>query len=104
MVDTFLLISGFLMCRLLLLELEKRNGKINVLYLYIMRYIRLVSINPKLKKLKSCFQANAFLLSCNPVPHDASLAHAKWSPLGQQDNYREEEMLGVVVVESLVCE
>ncbi|KAF2899933.1 hypothetical protein ILUMI_06250 [Ignelater luminosus] len=41
LVDTFLLISGFLMCRLLLLELEKRNGKVNVLALYIGRYLRL---------------------------------------------------------------
>ncbi|XP_057655436.1 nose resistant to fluoxetine protein 6-like [Diorhabda carinulata] len=40
-VDTFLLISAFLMCRLLLLELDKRKGKINFLMLYIARYIRL---------------------------------------------------------------
>ncbi|CAH1176236.1 unnamed protein product [Phaedon cochleariae] len=41
LVDTFLLVSGFLMCRLLLLELEKRKGKINIIILYIARYIRL---------------------------------------------------------------
>lgn len=41
LVDTFLLISGFLMCRLLLLELEKRNGKVNFITIYIARYIRL---------------------------------------------------------------
>ncbi|XP_030758304.1 nose resistant to fluoxetine protein 6-like [Sitophilus oryzae] len=41
LVDSFLLISGFLMCHLLLIELEKRNGKINVFILYIARYIRL---------------------------------------------------------------
>lgn len=40
LVDTFLLVSGFLLCRLLLIELEKKNGKINVLILYIARYIR----------------------------------------------------------------
>lgn len=40
LVDTFLLLSGFLFARLLLLELEKRNGKINFLILYIFRYIR----------------------------------------------------------------
>ncbi|KAJ8949571.1 hypothetical protein NQ318_016202, partial [Aromia moschata] len=41
LVDTFLLVSGFLMCRLLLIELEKRKGQINVAVLYIARYIRL---------------------------------------------------------------
>nr|XP_008198006.2 PREDICTED: nose resistant to fluoxetine protein 6 isoform X1 [Tribolium castaneum] len=41
LVDTFLLVSGFLMCYLLLLELDKRKGRINVLVLYIARYIRL---------------------------------------------------------------
>ncbi|CAH1111035.1 unnamed protein product [Psylliodes chrysocephalus] len=40
-VDTFLLLSGFLMCRLLLIELDKRKGKMNFLLLYIARYIRL---------------------------------------------------------------
>ncbi|XP_060523554.1 nose resistant to fluoxetine protein 6-like isoform X2 [Cylas formicarius] len=41
LVDTFLLVSGFLMCRLLLAELDKRNGKINIFVLYITRYVRL---------------------------------------------------------------
>ncbi|XP_063906237.1 nose resistant to fluoxetine protein 6-like isoform X2 [Zophobas morio] len=41
LVDTFLLISGFLLCYLLLIELEKRKGRINVPLLYIARYIRL---------------------------------------------------------------
>lgn len=41
LVDSFLLLSGFLFARLLLLELEKRNGKINFGLLYIFRYIRL---------------------------------------------------------------
>lgn len=40
MVDTFLLLSGFLMCRLLLVELEKRKGKINFGIIYIARYLR----------------------------------------------------------------
>lgn len=40
LVDTFLLLSGFLFARLLLVELDKRNGKINFLLLYIFRYIR----------------------------------------------------------------
>ncbi|XP_072397889.1 nose resistant to fluoxetine protein 6-like [Diabrotica undecimpunctata] len=40
-VDTFLLISGFLMCRLLLIEMDKRKGRINFFALYIARYIRL---------------------------------------------------------------
>ncbi|XP_058118232.1 nose resistant to fluoxetine protein 6-like [Anopheles ziemanni] len=41
LVDTFLLLSGFLFARLLLLELDKRKGRINVLLLYVFRYIRL---------------------------------------------------------------
>lgn len=41
LVDSFLLISGFLFARLILIELEKRNGKINFGILYIFRYIRL---------------------------------------------------------------
>ncbi|GLV41238.1 uncharacterized protein CBL_04762 [Carabus blaptoides fortunei] len=41
LVDTYLLISGFLMCRLLLLELKKREGKVNFIFLYICRYVRL---------------------------------------------------------------
>nr|CAI5836893.1 unnamed protein product [Callosobruchus analis] len=41
LVDTFLLVSGFLLGRLLLMELDKRRGKINFAILYIARYIRL---------------------------------------------------------------
>lgn len=41
LVDTFLLLSGFLFTRLLLIELDKRHGKINFGLLYIFRYIRL---------------------------------------------------------------
>ncbi|CAH1964853.1 unnamed protein product [Acanthoscelides obtectus] len=41
LVDTFLLVSGFLLSRLLLMELDKRRGKINFAILYIARYIRL---------------------------------------------------------------
>uniref|UniRef100_A0AAG5CQ94 Nose resistant-to-fluoxetine protein N-terminal domain-containing protein n=1 Tax=Anopheles atroparvus TaxID=41427 RepID=A0AAG5CQ94_ANOAO len=41
LVDTFLLLSGFLFARLLLIELDKRKGRINVLLLYLFRYIRL---------------------------------------------------------------
>ncbi|EAT43757.1 AAEL004811-PA, partial [Aedes aegypti] len=41
LVDTFLLLSGFLFARLLLIELDKRHGKINFGLLYIFRYIRL---------------------------------------------------------------
>ncbi|XP_055682064.1 nose resistant to fluoxetine protein 6-like isoform X1 [Lutzomyia longipalpis] len=41
LVDTFLLLSGFLFARLLLVELEKRKGKVNFGFLYIFRYIRL---------------------------------------------------------------
>ncbi|KAM7346795.1 nose resistant to fluoxetine protein 6-like isoform 2-T2 [Cochliomyia hominivorax] len=40
-VDIFLLLSGFLFCRILLIELERRQGRLNVLILYIGRYIRL---------------------------------------------------------------
>ncbi|XP_037931842.1 nose resistant to fluoxetine protein 6-like, partial [Teleopsis dalmanni] len=40
-VDLFLLLSGFLFCRILLIELERRRGKLNVLVLYIARFIRL---------------------------------------------------------------
>ncbi|KAF5305499.1 hypothetical protein FQA39_LY01590 [Lamprigera yunnana] len=40
-VETFLLMGGFLMCRLLLLELIKQEGKVNLLLLYAVRYIRL---------------------------------------------------------------
>lgn len=41
LVDTFLLLSGFLFCRLLLQELEKKKGGVNVFFLYIARYVRL---------------------------------------------------------------
>ncbi|XP_023037117.1 nose resistant to fluoxetine protein 6 [Drosophila willistoni] len=39
--DMFLLLSGFLLCRILLFELERRGGKVNPLMLYVARYIRL---------------------------------------------------------------
>lgn len=39
LVDTFLLLSGFLFARILLRELDKRRS-VNFLYLYIFRYIR----------------------------------------------------------------
>lgn len=41
LVDTFLLLSGLLFARLLMLELEKRKGRINFGLLYVFRYIRL---------------------------------------------------------------
>uniref|UniRef100_A0A182SXU3 Acyltransferase 3 domain-containing protein n=1 Tax=Anopheles maculatus TaxID=74869 RepID=A0A182SXU3_9DIPT len=41
LVDTFLLLSGFLFARLLLLELDKRHGRLNFGLLYVFRYIRL---------------------------------------------------------------
>uniref|UniRef100_A0A182PNQ7 Nose resistant-to-fluoxetine protein N-terminal domain-containing protein n=1 Tax=Anopheles epiroticus TaxID=199890 RepID=A0A182PNQ7_9DIPT len=41
LVDTFLLLSGFLFARLLLLELDKRKGRVNFALLYAFRYIRL---------------------------------------------------------------
>uniref|UniRef100_A0A1A9X1E4 Uncharacterized protein n=1 Tax=Glossina brevipalpis TaxID=37001 RepID=A0A1A9X1E4_9MUSC len=40
-VDVFLLLSGFLFCRILLIELHRRHGQINVFILYIARWIRL---------------------------------------------------------------
>jgi peptidoglycan/LPS O-acetylase OafA/YrhL len=40
LVDSFLLLSGFLFARLVLIELDKRRGKINFGILYIFRYIR----------------------------------------------------------------
>lgn len=40
LVDSFLLLSGFLFARLVLIELDKRRGKINFGVLYIFRYIR----------------------------------------------------------------
>lgn len=41
LVDSFLLLSGFLFARLLLIELDKRHGKVNFGLLYIFRYMRL---------------------------------------------------------------
>ncbi|CAO1386214.1 unnamed protein product [Diamesa serratosioi] len=41
LVDSFLLLSGFLFARLILIELDKRRGKINFGLLYVFRYIRL---------------------------------------------------------------
>ncbi|KAI5643617.1 acyltransferase family domain-containing protein [Phthorimaea operculella] len=41
LVDTFLFLSAFLFCRLLLIELDKRGGKLNVLPILVFRYIRL---------------------------------------------------------------
>lgn len=41
LVDSFLLLSGFLFTRLIMLELNKRKGQVNFLLLYIFRYIRL---------------------------------------------------------------
>lgn len=41
LVDTFLLLSGLLFARLLMLELEKRKGSVNFGLLYVFRYIRL---------------------------------------------------------------
>ncbi|XP_058833255.1 nose resistant to fluoxetine protein 6-like isoform X2 [Topomyia yanbarensis] len=41
LVDTFLLLSGFLFARLLLIELDKRRGRVNFAVIYIFRYIRL---------------------------------------------------------------
>lgn len=39
--DTFLLISGFLVCWCLMRELDRRNGKINFLMVIVNRYLRL---------------------------------------------------------------
>jgi len=41
LVDSFLLLSGFLFARLILVEMDKRRGRINFGLLYIFRYIRL---------------------------------------------------------------
>lgn len=41
LVDTFLLISGFLFAHLVLVELEKRRGRVNFGMLYVFRYVRL---------------------------------------------------------------
>ncbi|XP_077293733.1 nose resistant to fluoxetine protein 6-like [Arctopsyche grandis] len=43
LVDTFLFISAFLFCRLLLAEFDKRKGRVNVLPIYVFRYIRVTS-------------------------------------------------------------
>nr|XP_021182728.2 nose resistant to fluoxetine protein 6 [Helicoverpa armigera] len=40
LVDTFLMLSAFLFSRLMLVELEKRRGKLNVIPILIFRYIR----------------------------------------------------------------
>ncbi|XP_073967401.1 nose resistant to fluoxetine protein 6-like [Choristoneura fumiferana] len=40
LVDTFLFLSAFLFCRLLLIELDKRKGRLNVIPILIFRYIR----------------------------------------------------------------
>ncbi|XP_032678635.1 nose resistant to fluoxetine protein 6-like isoform X1 [Odontomachus brunneus] len=40
LVDTFLMLSGFLFCRILLQELDKRKS-VNFLHLYVIRYFRL---------------------------------------------------------------
>ncbi|XP_061706201.1 nose resistant to fluoxetine protein 6-like [Cydia pomonella] len=40
LVDTFLFLSAFLFCRLLLIELDKRDGRLNVIPILIFRYIR----------------------------------------------------------------
>lgn len=40
LVDTFLLLSAFLFSRILLAELDKRRGKLNVLPILLFRYIR----------------------------------------------------------------
>lgn len=41
LVDTFLLLSGFLFAHLLMVELEKRHGNVNFLVVFLGRYIRL---------------------------------------------------------------
>lgn len=41
LVDTFLLLSGFLFAHLVLVELEKRRGSVNFGVLYAFRYVRL---------------------------------------------------------------
>ncbi|XP_075972641.1 nose resistant to fluoxetine protein 6-like [Anticarsia gemmatalis] len=40
LVDTFLMLSAFLFSRLLLVELDKRRGKLNVIPILVFRYIR----------------------------------------------------------------
>jgi peptidoglycan/LPS O-acetylase OafA/YrhL len=41
LVDSFLLLSGFLFARILFVEMDKRKGRVNFLVLYVFRYIRL---------------------------------------------------------------
>ncbi|XP_049865219.1 nose resistant to fluoxetine protein 6-like [Pectinophora gossypiella] len=41
LVDTFLFLSAFLFCRLLLIELDKRRGRLNILPILVFRYIRI---------------------------------------------------------------
>ncbi|CAH2063670.1 unnamed protein product, partial [Iphiclides podalirius] len=41
LVDTFLMLSAFLFCRLLLIEFDKRRGKLNVIPILVFRYIRI---------------------------------------------------------------
>lgn len=55
LVDTFLLVGGFLLCRLLLLELEKRKGRLNVLVLYIGRYVRQGKFQKENKQIINLF-------------------------------------------------
>ncbi|GBM05327.1 Nose resistant to fluoxetine protein 6 [Araneus ventricosus] len=43
-VDSFFLISGFLLCYLFLEESDKRNGKINLIFLCLHRFIRLTPV------------------------------------------------------------
>ena len=45
LVDSFLLLSGFLFARLVLIELDKRRGKINFGILYVFRFIRYIFID-----------------------------------------------------------
>lgn len=40
LVDSFLVLSGFLFARLVLIEMDKRCGKINFILLYVFRYVR----------------------------------------------------------------
>ena len=43
-VDTFFTLGGFLMSFLLIKELEKKNGKVNIAFMYIHRYVRLTPL------------------------------------------------------------
>jgi peptidoglycan/LPS O-acetylase OafA/YrhL len=63
-VDTFFLISGFLSCYLMLLELDKKK-KVNVPLLYAYRYIRYIIAFTKLFRiLKSVLQIYLMFLLC----------------------------------------